>query len=1022
LRRKPSGAGPARVVRMALPGLVLPGLAAMAQERNPTPASAYDLAEVVVTGTRIPQPNELAISPVISITAEAIEQSGVTRIEDLLNSLPQVYAGQSANLSNYADGTAEVNLRNLGSVRTLVLVNGRRLGPGDSSGASNSDLNQIPAALVERIEILTGGASSVYGADAVAGVVNFKLLDHFEGVRITANYGFFNHTNTDAQGVTDAVLDWNATTGGNYALAPAHTSGGANKELSLVAGFNSPDGSGNATFYATYRTAAPVLQSNYSYSACALGSGYLAGPNSTGGNFQCAGSLTSYPGSFWPLDPATGQPLTELQTIGAGNTLIPFTNANLYNFGPSNYFQREDERYAGGALLHYQLNEHAIAYAEAQYMEDRTTAQIAPSGAFFGTALYAVNCNNPELSVSMVNDWCAGSTTGDASLIIGRRNTEGGPRVDDFEHTAWRLVVGMHGKIDDTWQYDVSGQYASVATLHDEYNDMSIMRTGNSLRVVSYNPAAGTIGSGVPTCTAALPANLGNLYPEAGTDPHCVPWDIFQLNGPNAAATSYLEAQLSASGSVTQRVADANFTGDLGAYGLRVPTAKSSVKVNVGAEWRQEASAFNPNTEYQSGDAAGIGAPTPAVAGEITVAELFAEARVPLIAERSWAEALDFEIGYRFSDYHHDYETDTYKFGLEWSPARSVRLRGSWARAVRAPNVGERFLPQTLGVGDGSTDPCWGSQPLYSLAQCERTGVKPAQYGNIAANPADSFNGITGGNAALLPETATTVSFGVGWTPSFLPPLHVQADYYDVRIDQVIQSIGGDVILQQCVLSNLFCNLINRDAYGSLWLSPKGYVVDTLTNVGALVERGVDVELGYVFDAGTHGRVRTDLIGTYMIDDLTYSIQQLDSSSYDCAGYYGKFCGWPTFRWRHTARVTWESPRRGLEVSLAWRYFNPVTVDALSPNPNLAAPPGQTVASGGISNTDARLSSRSYFDLSTAVQLSSRVSFRFGINNLFDKAPPIVGLDNGVAANGNTFASVYDPLGRYIFAIVRAQF
>ena len=1010
---------------MALPGLVLPGLAAIAQEHNPTPPLVDELPEVVVTGTRIPEPNAVAISPVTAISAEAIERSGVTRIEDLLNSLPQVYAGQGANISNGTDGTAAVNLRGLGSVRTLVLVNGRRLGPGDSSGANNSDLNQIPAPLVESIEILTGGASSVYGADAVAGVVNFKLLDHFEGVKLTANYGFFNHTNTNAQGVVDAVLDWNATTGGNYPLAPAHTNGGANKELSLVAGVNSSDGSGNATVYATYRTAASVVQSNYSYSACALASGYLAGQNSTGGKFQCAGSYTSSPGSFQPLDPVTGQPLTDVQTIGTGNTLIPFTNANLYNYAPYNYFQRQDERYTAGALLHYELSEHAIAYAETQYMEDRTTAQIAPSGAFFGTP-YAVNCNNPELSASMVNDWCGGSTTGDASVFIGRRNVEGGPRLDDFEHRSWRLVLGMHGKIDDPWQYDISGQFAQVATQNELFNDMSIARITNSLRVVSYNPATATIGSGVPTCTAALPSSLRNLYPEAGTDPHCVPWNIFQLGGPNAAATDYLAAQLSALGSVTQRIADANFTGDLGAYGLRVPTAKAGVKVNAGAEWRQEASAFNPNPEYVSGDAAGIGFPTLPVAGEITVAELFAEAHVPLVAERAWAETLDFETGYRFSSYRNAYNTNTYKFGLEWVPQRSVRLRGSWARAVRAPNIAESYSPQTLGA-DGSTDPCWGSKPLYSLAQCERTGVKPAQYGNIAENPEDSFNGVTGGSPGLLPEAATTVSFGVGWNPPFLTNLQARLDYYDIRIDKVIQSIGGNVIVQQCARSNLFCNRIKRDANGSLWLSPNGYVIDTLTNIGALTQRGVDVELGYVFDIGSHGTVRADLNGTYMIDYVISPIQQLDSSSYDCAGYYGTSCLLPAFRWRHTARVTWGSPWRGLEVSLAWRYFSPVTLDALSPNPNLAAPPGQTVENGGISNTDARISSRSYFDLSTAVQLGNRVSFRLGINNLLDKAPPIVGtgVTNAiipVGANGNTFPQVYDSLGRYIFGTLTAQF
>jgi iron complex outermembrane receptor protein len=306
---------------LSVGALVLYGGVATGQ--TPPPISEDVVAEVVVTGSRIPIPNDVAISPVTEVTSALIERTGVTRIEDLLNSLPQVVADQGSTVSNGADGTAAVNLRGFGSGRTLVLVNGRRLGPGDPEGGSQSDLNQIPVELINSIEILTGGASSVYGADAVAGVVNFKLIDHFEGFKVTANYGFYNHTNDNTDGVNDAIVR------DNFSLAPTHVDTGFTKDLSLLAGLDTPNGKGNGMFYATYRNIAAVLQSQYSYSACGFGVRLpcLARmPN--GGKFQCFGSGTSYPGLFKTIDPDSGTTGPE-QTIGPHGNLIPFTPARI---------------------------------------------------------------------------------------------------------------------------------------------------------------------------------------------------------------------------------------------------------------------------------------------------------------------------------------------------------------------------------------------------------------------------------------------------------------------------------------------------------------------------------------------------------------------------------------------------------------------------------------------------------------------------------------------------------------------
>jgi outer membrane receptor protein involved in Fe transport len=986
------------------------------------PAQSGDalFAEIVVIGSRIGVPNDVAISPVTAVTADAIEQAGITRIEDLLNSMPQVFASQGSTVSNGADGTATVNLRGLGPGRTLILVNGRRLGPGDPAGGSQSDLNEVPAALIERVDILTGGASSVYGADAVAGVVNFKLMDRFEGLKVTGTYGLYNHSNDNAQGVIDALTAWNATNGANYALAPGSVNTGATKDLNVVGGLNTPDDKGNATFYMTYRNSAAVLQSQYSYSACALLSGYVSGPNANGGKFQCGGSPTSNPGSFWAVDLAQGQLIGIEQTIGPNGVLMPFTNANLYNYGPTNYFQRPDTRYTAGAFLRYEVNEHVTAYSETQFMNDRTVAQIAPSGAFFGGTLYDVNCDNPELSASMVNAWCGGSAAGSTFLLIGRRNVESGNRQDDLEHRSWRVVVGARGSIDSAWQYDVSSQYSIVRSSETLSNDLSISRINNALSVVDYNAATGVVGpGGVPTCTSALPVSFSNTYPAAGTDARCVPWNIFQIGGANAKAASYLGIPLWSDGTATQQVVGANFTGDLAKYGIRVPTAAGAVKVNVGAEWRKVKSTYETSPGYQSGDAAGVGTPVLPVSGAIDSREAFAEVYAPLLSNRRLAKSLNANVGYRFSSYGAGFSTNTYKYGLEWAPVRDLRMRASWSRAVRVPNVGERFSAQLL-TADFVTDPCVGPTPTYTNEQCQRTGVSSTQYGNLEPSPG-GYNGIVGGNPQLHPETATTVSFGVGWNLPIPGDARLQIDYYDINIRDVIQTINASVIIRQCALSGLFCGLIHRDQFGSLWLSPQGYVVDTLANVGELKQQGVDVDFSYAAHVGAYGSIRASVIGTYILADATLPIQALSTSRYDCTGYYGPYCGPPTFKLRTTSRITWETPWRGLEFSLAWRYFDSVVFDALSGDPNIAAAEGISVANGDVPITDARLSSRSYFDATAALRFGDRVTARLGVNNMFDKGPPVVG-KFGAAANGNTFPQIYDALGRYMFATISARF
>ncbi len=1009
-------------VRWALAGGAITAVAA-AQAQQKAAEADSSMADIVVTGTRIAVPNEVSISPVIAVTADQIQATGATRIEDLMNSLPQVFAGQNANVSNGSDGTATLNLRGLGSSRTLVLVNGRRLGPGDPGGGSAADLNQIPAELVEKVDVLTGGASSTYGADAVSGVVNFQLNSHFEGFKVETNYGMYQHHQDNIQGVGTNLADWNAATGTNFPVAPANVTEGRTKNVAVLFGFNTADGKGNVTTYATYRNVAAVLQSQYDYSACTLGSGYTGGSYDTGGKFGgCGGSSTAYPGGFRQVNPANGKfrdfmgydangaeiwaPNYKSTIDFSTNTLRRFVSSDYYNYGPLNFYQRPDQRWTAGAFSHYEFNEHADVYSEVQYMNDRSVSQIAPSGTF--NAVFNLSCQNPYLSQAMLNQWCGGTSNDrPLELLIGRRNVEGGGRQSDMEHTSFRAVIGSRGKIDENWSYDVYAQ-TGITQLAETYeHDLSLARLGNALDAV-----AGPNGTVV--CRNG--------------DPMCVPYNPFQQGGVTAAALNYIQIPLLLRGEVDQYIVSGNVTGDLTKYGMKLPTAADGAKVNLGVEWRQLKSQTDPDAAYQAGDAAGQGSPTKPVGGEIVSREAFLEARVPLIDDKPFAKSLAFDTGYRYSDYSLGFRTSTYKFGLEWAPSSDIRFRSSFARAVRAPNIGELFSAVIVGL-DGATDPCAGTNPQFTVAQCQKTGVDPSLYGTIDSNPAAQYNGQVGGNPNLKPETATTKSFGVGLTPSFVPNLRVQVDYYDIDIKNVIATVGADTILQLCGKSGQYCDRIHRDVNGSLWLSNNGYVIDTLANTGALRETGLDFDVSYSFNLGKYGKLRASYIATSLSKFETTPVAAQPETAYDCVGYFGSKCGTPNPKFRSTAHLTWATPWQGLDVTLGWRHWDSVTLDSLSPNATLRSPlaiglsNADALSQGLVSSTDARLGAREYIDLSASMDIGKGLSLRVGANNLLDKSPPIFGSSNCASGcNGNTFASVYDTLGRYVFATISAQF
>jgi iron complex outermembrane receptor protein len=991
-----------RAVRLALAGGAAAGAVctpAMAQDQEQTDDEA--ISTVVVTGSRISSPNLEAISPVTAITSEDIGLTGKVRVEDIINQLPQAFAAQGSNISNAADGTASVNLRGLGVNRTLTLVNGRRLMPGDPDGGSAADLNQIPLALVKRVDVLTGGASSVYGADAVAGVVNFVMDTEFEGLRIDANYNWNQHEN-------DNTATQNIINASGYALPESSVDNGYAKDITLALGVGAPGDRGHATFYAGYREVDAVLQAEYDYSACTFNSSNPTLPADQQ-VFTCGGSPTTAPARFQPINTATGS-LPANEILGENGELRPFTPADQYNFGPLNYYQRPDERYTAGAFISFDVSEKAQAYGEMMFMDDRSVAQIAPSGAFSATP--TINCDNPFLAQSMIDSWCTRfglSGADETTILVGRRNIEGGGRQDDLGHESYRAIAGFRGELSTSWSYDAYFQHGRTKRNSTYGNDFSNTRLGRAMDVrIDTRPGLATTGT--PQCESFID----------GSDPLCVPWNIFQNDQVSPEALAYLQTPGFIRAEAEQQISHADFTGDLTNW-IKLPSAETGLVVNLGAEYRDESTEFRPDTAFTTGDLAGQGGATNATLGGYNAKDAFMEARLPLVEGRTGIQSLSVEAGYRYSEYSTGFDTDTYKYGLDWAPIESLRFRGSFQHAVRAPNVGELFATQSVAL-DGTTDPCDGQAgdglsngPTATLEQCMLTGMTAAQYGNVPENSAAQYNGLLGGNPVLTPETSDTVSFGFVWRPSFAN-LTVAIDYFDIDVEDTISSVNGgnaDVYINSCLAGQAsFCSLIQRDQFGSLWILPTGFITDTSLNLGGLTTQGYDIQASYGLDIGEH-RLGFNLVGTLLEDLSTAPLP--DGDFYDCAGLYGGICGVPAPEWRHALRTTWSTPWAGLDVSATWRYFSSVDLDKTSSDSQLSAP---------VALTDASFDAVDYIDLTAAITFADNYTFRVGANNVLDEAPPLVGQANCPAGicSGNTFSQVYDTLGRQVFMSLTVDF
>ena len=735
-------------------------------------SSDADVEEVVVTGTRIVDPNVVSSSQIAVVDGQDIIEAGVTRVEDYLNDLPQISPGQSITNSNGASGTATANLRNLGCSRTLVLMNGRRMVSGTTGGGNCADLNTVPTLLLDKVEVLTGGASSVYGSDAVAGVVNFILDDEFVGMKSSFYHGFYQHKN-DNSSLRDLVASY------DYALAPKDVTTGDTEKVSVAFGGEIDGGKGHITAFMEHTDTKPILQGEYDISACALRSGFSG----------CGGSSTIPPGrwadfggygaaGFVNVDPT----ITGVDFKVLGNEFVSRAG-QVYNYNPTNFFQRPDDRYNSGFFGKYEVSDNAEVYVDMTYMKSESNAQIAYSGTFGN--ITALPCYNAFLSEQQYNAACGDWTgmggdhapdfaSGAAALaylanldlavgdgsILGykaplyslKRNVEGNPRQSIFAYKSFTQTVGVRGDINDNWSYDAYYQTSNVVYNNEYRNDLSVTAINRAVDVVSVN--------GVPTCVSAL----------NGTDSTCVPYNLFQGGLPGDQGIqgvidggqelqSYIANSTYINGDGEQTTFTAYVTGDLG---YSIPGAPGSISMVAGFESRELSSDFRPDLPSRTGDRSGSGGATLPLGGSYDVDEFFVELGIPV------TDTVSMDAGFRSADYSTGNDTTAMKLGAFWTVNDKVSVRGSFQTSQRHANLAELYQGIGQGLVDLDYDPCGidpdtGAAPIATQEQCLNTGLPANLYGTDLKSPADQYNIQTGGNPNVNPEESESITMVNGF-------------------------------------------------------------------------------------------------------------------------------------------------------------------------------------------------------------------------------------------------------------------
>jgi len=849
-----------------------------------------------------------------------------------------------------------------------VLIDGKRVEAATQNG--QVDLSQIPSAMIDHIEVLTGGASSTYGGDAVSGVVNIIMRKNFEGIEASGQYS-----------VT------------KYNDGPTH-------DASIVMGANSADGKGNVTLYAEYYDQKAIPDN-----ARPWGEHVLASPNGTGGGCTPspgAGGFCYFGSSRIPQGWFTdiGQIFTPT------GTLVPYAG-QTFNFAPDEFIQSQHTRYALGADGHYEVNKQLDFYTRIMYSDNDNTNQLAPIA--FSDAV-SINCGNPYVTAQERTVLFPGSTSAADCAAYGgpdgtvthnyrARFIAAGNRTTDIRNDQFQVLIGAKGDLGDGWSYDLSASYGQVQTVTQLGGDLNETNFDQTL----LSDAIGTCSNGNPSC---FPSNI--FTTQTGISPLAAAY--FKAPDQSVALSNEIDAQ-------------ANLVGDLGAWGGKSPFAKDAIGIAVGAEYRQEKSQFQAAGPISFfGGSGGYGFDPPD-SGAYNVQEGYAEVRVPVVEGVPFVESLEFDGGYRYSSYNLAGAANTWKAAITWEPTDDIKFRASQQRAVREPHISDLFGGATQNAANGY-DPCGPvstGQLQASLALCEATGVTAGQYQSAGLNCGGQCNSYLTSNPALRPEVGTTRTLGVVLTPTFLDGFTTTIDYYFIDISGAINSLPFQTVMNGCYSpalnptqspTNAFCQLIHRDQFGS-FNSSAGFADLPLYNIGSQGAKGFNFESHYRLDMSTFslkdaGSFGFDFFGTWALNQEFYVSGQADQ----CAGHYdANFCDVPTPRWRHQLRVTWYSPDSNVSVYGTWRFLTATNDEELLPSGPSPDP------------LDATLPSVSYFDLGGNWNIDSTVTLYGGVTNVLNKKPPL--LDDQVFSpateNDNTFPGVYDVMGATFFVGVHIK-
>jgi len=935
------------------------------------PATAQDDAQsseetIVVTGSRILRRDAEAESPILTVTQEDITTSGSITVDHYLNTLPQVTPNLSSQSNNpSSNGRAFIDLRGLGTGRNLVLMDGRR--PMGSTSAGTVDTNTIPAALIERVEIITGGAAATYGADAVSGVINFVMRDSFEGAMVDAQYRITEEG--DGQ-------EWGA-------------------DFTLGADFD--DGRGNAVFNASYFSRDDMYKGARAFSAQASSSTgtFPGGSFTTGANTPSAAGVAAIFGadacntnggqSGFGFNPDGSLFCTGVSGV-ANRNVVGYTGPDShiatafypdffsYNFEPDNILVLPMERWNFYTDINYEVNEHFQPYARAMYTNYNALQELAPTPAG-GSTGFTVPVTNPFISPQL-SALLATRTNPTAPFAFAKRFNALGGRTGYNTHDVWQVTTGAEGDIVGSWHYDV---YASLGrSVQNEIQGGNVRRD----RVQALLDAA---DGGASVCAGGL-----NLFGAATISDECAAY--ISLEAKNLTV-------------IEPRIVEGTVTGDL----FELPAG--TVQAAFGASYRSIDFDFKPDSGLQPGLVAGFNQQLP-VSGYLDYSDIYGEVLVPVLAGLPMIDELSFTLGYRITDNNAAGSADSWKINGDWRVTENFRFRGGVQEAIRAPSINELYAPRLNNFPNISgQDPC---NTTGAIAATYRNGPNGTQVQNLCnqqstvaggaafVQPAGQAQAITGGNPNLTPEESQSWTFGFvanapfGTSYSFLEDLYVSVDYWSIELENVIAAVGATTIIQRCFnrdnanptydINNEWCQLFERSA------SNGGIenLQTTSRNQSFINTSGVDFVVGWNRDFGS--------IGTYGLNFVTTWVEKFESQTTavdpvnDFVGTIGSGTGSSTPEWRFTLTNSWEW--ENVSAQLVTRYID-----------------GMDHAVTVTGGTAAGVPATWYNDIRVNYDLNESISLRAGVNNVLNQDPRLYSPN----VQANTDPSTYDVLGRRCF-------